>query len=184
MSRPRSAVASPTVRVSAMCVLIAFYVSIANAAPVDCIEVLDGDTIRVAGETFRLVGFDAPETYRAQCPSERALGNRATFRLRQIVAAGGLDLERVACACRAGTEGTMGCNYGRSCGVLRAGGQDVGTMLIAEGLARPYVCGRTSCPARGRGAPLQPTRRARRHGTGYRGAASGGGRRGGPRPVE
>jgi hypothetical protein len=32
------------------------------------------------GETFRLVGFDAPETYRARCPSERDLGNRATFR--------------------------------------------------------------------------------------------------------
>src|SRR5262249_54324097 len=37
------------------------------------VEVLDGDTIRVAGETFRLVGFDAPETYRARCPSEREL---------------------------------------------------------------------------------------------------------------
>ena len=44
------------------------------------IEVLDGDTIRVAGETFRLVGFDAPETYRARCPSEHELGNRATSR--------------------------------------------------------------------------------------------------------
>jgi hypothetical protein len=30
------------------------------------------------------------------CPSERELGNRATFRLRQLVAGGGLDLERVA----------------------------------------------------------------------------------------
>jgi endonuclease YncB( thermonuclease family) len=56
------------------------------------IQVVDGDTIRVAGETFRLVGFDAPETYRARCPSERDLGNRATFRLRQLIAGGGLDL--------------------------------------------------------------------------------------------
>jgi endonuclease YncB( thermonuclease family) len=123
---------------------------VANAAPIESgqIEVLDGDTIRVAGETFRLVGFDAPETYRAQCPSERELGNKATFRLRQLVAGGGLDLERVACACRVGTEGTPRCNYGRSCGILRAGGRDVAGVLIAEGLARAFVCGHTSCPRR------------------------------------
>ena len=65
--------------------------TLANASQID---VLDGDTIRVAGETFRLVGFDAPETHRAQCPTERELGNRATFRLRQIVAAGGSHAAR------------------------------------------------------------------------------------------
>ncbi len=129
---------------------LAFFAAIANASPIDRnqVEVLDGDTIRVTGETFRLLGFDAPETYRARCSSERELGNRATFRLRQLVAAGGLDLERVACSCRHGTEGTMRCNYGRSCGVLTVRGQDVGAMLVAEGLARAFVCGRTSCPAR------------------------------------
>jgi endonuclease YncB( thermonuclease family) len=131
-------------------VLVAFYASIANASPVDRnnVVVLDGDTIRIAGETFRLVGFDAPETYQARCLSESELGNRATFRLRQLVAGGDLDFERVACACRTGTEGTPRCNYGRSCGVLRARGQDVGAMLIAEGLARAFVCGRASCAAR------------------------------------
>jgi endonuclease YncB( thermonuclease family) len=129
---------------------LAFAASMATASPLDPgqIEVLDGDTVRVAGETFRLVGFDAPETYRARCASERELGNRATFRLRQLVAGGGLDLERVACACRTGTEGTPRCNYGRSCGVLRVRGQDVAAMLIEEGLAHTFVCGRTSCPAR------------------------------------
>jgi hypothetical protein len=51
-------------------VLVAFYASIANASPVDRnnVEMLDGDTIRIAGETFRLVGFDAPETYQARFP--------------------------------------------------------------------------------------------------------------------
>jgi len=85
--------------------ILALVRSTAGAFPLDPnhVDVLDGDTIRVAGETFRLVGFDAPETYRAQCPSERDLGNRATFRLRQLMSGGGLDLERVACACRAGT---------------------------------------------------------------------------------
>src|SRR5215471_9868882 len=121
--------------------ILAFVASIANASPLDPgqIEVLDGDTIRVAGETFRLVGFDAPETYRARCASERELGNRATFRLRQLVARGGLDLERVACSCRSGTEGTPRCNYGHSCATLTSRGRDVGVVLIAEGLARPFV---------------------------------------------
>jgi endonuclease YncB( thermonuclease family) len=129
---------------------LAFVASMANAAPIESsqITILDGDTIRVAGETFRLVGFDAPETYRARCSSERDLGNRATFRLRQLVAGGGLDLERVVCSCPTGTEGTRRCNYGRSCGVLKARGQDVGATLIAEGLAHTYTCGRTSCPPR------------------------------------
>jgi hypothetical protein len=126
--------------------ILAFVASIANAPPLDPGQIVT--RFRVAGETFRLVGFDAPETYRARCASERELGNRATFRLRQLVATGGLDLERVPCACRTGTEGTPRCNYGRSCGVLRARGQDVGALLIAEGLAHVYVCGRTSCPAR------------------------------------
>jgi endonuclease YncB( thermonuclease family) len=130
--------------------VFALAASVANASPLnpDQVEVLDGDTIRVAGEIFRLVGFDTPETYRARCPSEHELGNRARFRLRQLVAGGGLDLERLACACRTGTQGTPRCNYGRSCGVLRVRGQDVGAMLVAEGLARTFVCGRTSCPAR------------------------------------
>ena len=114
---------------------LTFGASMANASPLDPgqVEVLDGDTIRIVGETFRLVGFDAPETYRARCVSERELGNRATFRLRQLVAGGGLDLERIACACRTGTEGTPRCNYSRSCGVLRVRGQEVGVLLIAEG---------------------------------------------------
>jgi endonuclease YncB( thermonuclease family) len=134
----------------------AFTISIADASPLgpSQVEVVDGDTIRVAGETFRLVGFDAPETYRAGCASERELGSRATFRLRQLVADGGLDLERVTCSCATGTEGTRRCNYGRSCGTLKARRQDVGAILIAEGLARSYVCGRTSCPSRESWCPM------------------------------
>jgi endonuclease YncB( thermonuclease family) len=112
------------------------------------IQVVDGDTIRVAGETFRLVGFDAPETYRAQCASEQEVGNRATFRLRQLIAGGGLDLEPIECSCQVGTQGTPVCNYGRSCGVLRVRGKDVAQIMIGEGLAHPLVCGPTRCPKR------------------------------------
>jgi hypothetical protein len=62
------------------------------------------------------------------------------------VRGGDLDFTFVACSCPTGTQGTLLCNYGRACGVLRAGGRDVGEILIAEGLAVPFVCGATRCP--------------------------------------
>lgn len=110
------------------------------------ISVTDGDTIRVAGQVVRLVGFNSPETYRAACAREQTLGDRATRRLEQLVAAGNLDFARVRCSCPSGTEGTSECNYGRACGTLRANGKDVGAVLISEGLAVPFRCGATSCP--------------------------------------
>jgi endonuclease YncB( thermonuclease family) len=110
--------------------------------------VTDGDTIHVRGEAkgTRLVGFNAPETRNARCAQESELGQRATNRLVELVATSDLDLVKVPCACKPGTEGTKACNYGRSCGILRADGRDVGQILISEGLAVPFVCGRTSCP--------------------------------------
>jgi endonuclease YncB( thermonuclease family) len=113
------------------------------------IQVIDGDTVRAIGFDYRLVGYDAPESgLDARCESERTLAARATSRLRQIVSAGGLHLARVPCACPAGTEGTQRCNYGRLCAVLTSSGSDVGSLLIAEGLARRYVCSEARCPQR------------------------------------
>src|SRR5690606_8599100 len=89
------------------------------------ITVTDGDTIRVDGERVRLVGFNAPETTNARCDLERELGDRATARLKQMVAGGGLTFEKLACACPPGTEGNDRCNYGRACGTLRVAGRDL-----------------------------------------------------------
>ena len=65
------------------------------------------------GCAYRLVDFDAPEMDRARCDAERALGQRASHRLRQLVNAGGLDLHEIRCSCPQGTHGTPACNYGR-----------------------------------------------------------------------
>jgi len=58
-------------------------------APIDLsdISVIDGDTIRVYHKqpNVRLVGFNAPETRKAQCDKERGLGARATRRVRDLV---------------------------------------------------------------------------------------------------
>jgi endonuclease YncB( thermonuclease family) len=119
-----------------------------NAAPIS-IRVIDGDTVEIGGQHIRLVGFDTPEVgNHAQCAGERSLGARATSRLLQLVASENLEFRKVPCACRAGTEGTNACNYGRACGELRFGGRDVGAILISEGLARPYRCSGKSCPRR------------------------------------
>jgi endonuclease YncB( thermonuclease family) len=112
------------------------------------IAIVDGDTIHAHGKTYRLVGFDAPETSNAKCPAERELGERAAKRLKEIVDLGGLDLTEVPCSCLPGTRHTRFCNYGRQCGVLRVGGNDVGAILIREDLGRPFYCGKYRCPRR------------------------------------
>ncbi|MDK4724983.1 thermonuclease family protein [Rhizobium phaseoli] len=110
--------------------------------------VTDGDTVHVVGDAAgtRLVGFNTPEKFSPQCEYERQMGERASARLRELVAGGRTQLTKVACACAPGTEGTSKCNHGRSCGTLLVDGKDVGSILISEGLAVPFVCGTTSCP--------------------------------------
>jgi endonuclease YncB( thermonuclease family) len=110
--------------------------------------VTDGDTIKLKdGTRVRLVGFNTPEKFEPKCSREAALGNRASERLNELVAAAAsTDVTLVACSCRPGTEGTKKCNYGRSCGRLTVDGRDVGETLIGEGLAVPFVCGVSGCP--------------------------------------
>jgi endonuclease YncB( thermonuclease family) len=111
-------------------------------------SITDGDTIRMTdGTRVRLVGFNTPEKFEPQCSKEAVLGNRASERLKELVAtAETTSVMLVACACKPGTQGTRRCNYGRSCGTLAVNGRDVGNTLIAEGLAVPFVCGESGCP--------------------------------------
>jgi endonuclease YncB( thermonuclease family) len=100
--------------------------------------VYDGDTISLMCSkgkvSARLVGFDTPETKRAGCEAEKALGDRATLRLRELLQESG--------------EGGMSMSYGgqdkyrRALVVLKVNGVDVATRLINEGLAVPYEGGK------------------------------------------
>jgi endonuclease YncB( thermonuclease family) len=111
--------------------------------------VIDGDTVRFNGAVYRLVGIDTPERgEKARCDDERRRAEATTTRLRALIGSADARLTRVACACRAGPEGTRNCNFGRLCGSLSIGGRDVGSILISEGLAHPYICGATNCPQR------------------------------------
>lgn len=110
------------------------------------IRVIDGDTVDVQGERFRLVGLNTPETFEPRCAAEQRRGTEAKERLRQLLKDGTPRLTRVPCACPPGTEGTSECNHGRSCGVLTVNGTDVAQTLIGEGLAVAFHCSGTSCP--------------------------------------
>lgn len=103
----------------------------ANAAYVGITTVIDGDTIDIHGQRFRLFGIDAPES--KQLCSDVAgkpyrCGQVATNALsdligRQTVTCDGKDIDR----------------YKRIVAVCSVGGQDVGAYLVAKGLAVAYV---------------------------------------------
>ena len=93
------------------------------------INVVDGDTIRIGDDRYRLMGFDTPETRFAQCDSERERGNQATRRLETLIRSEADVILHVA---------PDKDRYDRFLATLEIAGQDVGPVLISEGLARPY----------------------------------------------
>lgn len=111
-----------------------FFTLCRSGGDTDC--VVDGDTFRYGANIIRVEDIDTPETHRAQCASELALGNRATFRFQallnngpfEIVHDGGRDTD----------------SYGRQLRLVERDGQSLGAVLVAEGLARPWTGQRRS----------------------------------------
>ena len=91
--------------------------------------VVDGDTFWFAGDKYRIADIDTPETHPARCAREAALGDAATGRLREWLNAGSFSLE----SADRDTD-----HYGRKLRIVTRGGTSVGSVLIAEGLARPW----------------------------------------------
>lgn len=97
------------------------------------VYVVDGDTIRMDGDSWRLVGFDTPETYEPRCDFELALGQAATARLRALMASGRVvEVIRLPGRDR----------FDRGLARLFIGGKNIADILIGEGLARAYDGGR------------------------------------------
>jgi endonuclease YncB( thermonuclease family) len=94
---------------------------------------VDGDTIDHGDDRYRLVGFDTPETYRPECEAEKALGLKAKDRLTEIIDAAG----QIKLVIQPELD-----KHDRFLAVGRVAGQDVGAILISEGLARPYDGGK------------------------------------------
>lgn len=97
--------------------------------------VVDGDTIWLEGQNMRIADIDAPETHEPRCSAEKALGDRATRRLHELVNSGTLTLEGI---------GRDEDSYGRKLRVVLVNGTNVGDTLVNEGLARWYEGGRRS----------------------------------------
>ena len=91
--------------------------------------VVDGDTFWFAGDKYRIADIDTPETHPARCAEEAALGAAATGRLQDWLNAGAFSLES------AGRDADL---YGRKLRIVTRGGASVGSVLVAEGLARPW----------------------------------------------
>lgn len=90
---------------------------------------IDGDTLALGDERFRLTGFDTPETFHALCAKEKAHGLLAKARLQQLVRRGPVNLIRAK-----GRD-----KYGRTLAVLWIGQELASDILIREGLAVPYT---------------------------------------------
>lgn len=99
-------------------------------------DVIDGDTVHMSCEggpndNLRLMGFDTPETYRAKCATERALGLQAKQFLQQQIAKASSIIPQ--------THGRD--RYQRLLARLYLDGVDVADIMIAAGLAVRYSGG-------------------------------------------
>jgi endonuclease YncB( thermonuclease family) len=90
--------------------------------------VVDGDTFWLRGTKIRIADIDTPEVSQPRCPQERALGQRATERMRQLLNAGRFGLAVPA-------DGRTRDRYGRELRIVTRGGQSLGAVLVREGLA-------------------------------------------------
>jgi endonuclease YncB( thermonuclease family) len=91
--------------------------------------VVDGDTFWLDGLKYRIADIDTPEISQAQCAAEKALGDRATGRLADLLNAGPFTL---APADRDEDR------YGRKLRMVYRDGASLGDSLVAEGLAHRW----------------------------------------------
>ena len=99
----------------------------AGSVRIDC--VVDGDTFWLGGTKIRIADINTPEVSSPNCAAEAALGRRATTRLRELLSAGSFQLQAVDRDEDA---------YGRKLRVVVRGGQSLGDVLVAEGLAHHW----------------------------------------------
>lgn len=93
--------------------------------------VVDGDTLWFAGAKIRIADIDAPEVTDPRCDYEKQLGDKATFRLLELLNVGPFEVRTI------GDRETD--KYGRKLRVLLRNGQSLGLQLVDEGLARPWT---------------------------------------------
>jgi endonuclease YncB( thermonuclease family) len=91
------------------------------------VRVVDGDTLRIDGVTYRLWGIDAPEAHQS-CADDWPAGRTATEHLRALIGD-----RQVSCEPR-----TLD-RYGRAVAICRVDGRDLGADMVADGHAWAFV---------------------------------------------
>lgn len=89
--------------------------------------VTEGDTIKLNGTTWRIWGIDAPETHQL-CRDDWPGGIEARRLLETMVVG-----KRIECEFRGKDR------YGRSIGLCRADGRDLGAEMVAAGMAWAFT---------------------------------------------
>jgi endonuclease YncB( thermonuclease family) len=117
---PSSAVAQVSIKPFSRCM---------GAVRTHC--VVDGDTLWHGGTKIRIADIDTPEISEPKCASEKALGERATLRLMELVNAGPFEVQA--------WQGRDEDQYGRKLRVLVRDGRSLGDILVSEGLARTWT---------------------------------------------
>ena len=93
--------------------------------------IVDGDTIWFQGEKIRLASINAPELFSPRCEREAQLARRATGRLQVLLNQGPFTIENPVF--ERDTD-----KYGRLLRNVTRGGQDLGVVLVREGLAESW----------------------------------------------
>jgi len=99
------------------CVLVSF------AVPAFAQNIVDGDTIKMYGTTYRLWGIDAPKT-KQQCADGWPAGIEATKAISELMRG-----KTINCEARGRDR------YGRTIGLCRADGRDLGADMVRAGIA-------------------------------------------------
>lgn len=105
------------------------------SGPIRITCVVDGDTIWLEGQKIRVADINAPEVSNPDCPTEGALGSRATSRLTVLLNDGGFSLRAVD---------HEEDRYGRKLRIITRDGQSLGRILVANGLAESWTGSRRS----------------------------------------
>ena len=95
---------------------------------------LNGDTVVIAGTHIRIVNIDTPEIHHAHCDAELRLGLVAKRRMIEL-----LVLGKVTAHPGDPLDGRLKDRYGRTLATIEVDGRDVGEIMIAERLARPWT---------------------------------------------
>lgn len=95
--------------------------------------VLDGDTVTINGDRIRIANIDAPELHQAKCDAEHRLAEVAKARMAELLASGKVEVHPGD-----PLDGRLKDRHGRTLATISVDGRDVGEIMIAEGLARPW----------------------------------------------